>query len=500
MKLHIDSRRTVGVRDRMIYGQFLEHFHRVTYGGVFDPGSPFSDGVGIRQDVVEALRRLNVPIVRWPGGCFVSDYHWRDGVGPERRPFYDKAWRVEDPNTFGTDEFVAFCRQIGAEPYICTNAGTGTIEEMSDWLEYCNLDHEGSNARLRISNGYREPHAVKYWSIGNENWGAFEMGSKTSEEWGRLTVEAAKLMKRVDPEAQLSAAALPDAGWNLNLLEHCGAYLDWISVHQYWDPIFETNDTAGFEQVVAQTANLDSSIRRAKGILEATGCDGHIRLAMDEWNLRGWYHPNIFTVKQRVDPAEYLTPRDRNDDNSLYTMADAVFSACFLNELHRYCRWVGMGCFSPTVNGRGCIFTHPDGIVLRPTYHVFELYGNHLGDVVLDSWGEGGELLHPLDRDGNAHAVDVLDVVATAFSDEPGQLALAVVSKDPSATHDIELDCPGIAPGTPVTTWTLNGSSPDAYNDIGVDGVTVCERAVGAFAPGMRLSFEPHSVTIVGIG
>jgi len=135
--------------DPSIFGQFLEHFHRQVYGGIYDPGSPLADERGFRLDVIRALRELRVPVVRWPGGCFVSAYHWLDGVCAHRQPSYDKAWRVEDPNTFGTNEFVTWCREIGAEPYICTNAGTGTPEEMSNWVEYCNLATEGRWAKLR---------------------------------------------------------------------------------------------------------------------------------------------------------------------------------------------------------------------------------------------------------------------------------------------------------------------------------------------------------------
>ena len=147
MIIHADGKRIIGKRDFMIFGHFIEHFHRQIYGGVYDPESPFADEDGFRTDVLEAMRRIRVPILRWPGGCFVSSYHWRDGVGEERTPSFDKAWRVEDPNTFGTDEYIKLCRKIGCEPYICTNAGTGTAEEMSDWVEYCNLESEGKNAR-----------------------------------------------------------------------------------------------------------------------------------------------------------------------------------------------------------------------------------------------------------------------------------------------------------------------------------------------------------------
>src|SRR5690554_6344855 len=222
MKYTFLSRRQLGHISPMIYGHFIEHFHRQIYGGVYDPSNPLSDEDGLRQDVLEAMKKIKVPILRWPGGCFVSSYHWKYGVGPIRTPMFDKAWRVEEPNSFGTDEFINMCSKIGCQPCICTNAGTGNPEDMSDWVEYCNLENEGPYAKMRIKNGYNTPHNVKYWSIGNENYGSWEIGAKSSKEWGCLVLEAAKMMKRVDPTIELSAAALTDLDWNVNLLKHCG--------------------------------------------------------------------------------------------------------------------------------------------------------------------------------------------------------------------------------------------------------------------------------------
>ena len=272
MRFTITPKRELFKRDPMIYGHFLEHFHRQIYGGVFEPGSPLSDEDGFRKDVLEALRKIRTPIIRWPGGCFVSSYNWKKGVGPVRTPFFDKAWRVEDPNTFGTDEFIKLCRKLDCEPYICTNAGTGTAEEMSDWLEYCNLENEGEFARMRIANGYPEPYNVKYWSIGNENYGHWEIGAKGTMEWARLVMESAKMMKHVDPTASLTAAALVDLDWNINLLRGSGERLDWISIHAYWDAIHQTNDLAplrtlhvlyrrngSFHRAGARTADCDGS-------------------------------------------------------------------------------------------------------------------------------------------------------------------------------------------------------------------------------------------------
>ena len=192
----------------MIFGQFIEHHDRQVYGGLFWPGHPLSDEDGFRKDVIEALREIKVPIVRWPGGCFVSAYHWKYGIGPKRQPMWDKAWEVEDPNTFGTDEYVKWCRKVGCEPYICTNAGSGNEEEMSDWVEYCNLN-VGKWGRQRIANGYPKPHDVLYWSVGNENWGGWEMGAKTVAQWGPLVRESAKMMRGADRRIYLLAGRLP---------------------------------------------------------------------------------------------------------------------------------------------------------------------------------------------------------------------------------------------------------------------------------------------------
>jgi alpha-N-arabinofuranosidase len=231
--VHVEAHRGFRRYNRQIFGQFIEHFHRQIYGGIFEPGSPLSDRRGFRPDVMEAVRALRVPIVRWPGGCFVSSYHWADGVGATRRPVYDKAWLVEDPNTFGTDEFVAWCREIGAEPYICTNAGTGGSEEMADWVEYCNATL-GAWARRRAANGNLQPHDVRYWSVGNENYGDWEMGAKTSKQWAPFVAESAKMMLRVDPALKLSAAAVSTVDWTLPLLTAAGRYLAFVSIHKYW--------------------------------------------------------------------------------------------------------------------------------------------------------------------------------------------------------------------------------------------------------------------------
>lgn len=496
MKLCIWKERILGKRSLMIYGHFIEHFHRQIYGGVYDPGNPLSDEDGFRTDVLEAMRKIRVPVLRWPGGCFVSSYHWKNAVGKERRPMFDKAWRVEDPNTFGTDEYIRLCRKTGCEPYICTNAGTGTAEEMSDWVEYCNLPCEGEYARWRIANGYKDPHKVKYWSIGNENYGFWEIGAKSAGEWSRLVTEAAKMIKHVDPLTELTAAALTDLDWNIELLKKSGQFLDWISIHEYWDGIHQDNHYANYEQSMAYTAHTETSINKIRGLLMAMGLEKKIRIAFDEWNLRGWYHPNAHTIRQGVTKEEYLYPRDENDDNTKYTMADAVFTACFLNALNRNCDIVGMANFAPIVNTRGCIYTYPEGIVLRSTYHVFDLYVNYLGDQVLDCWSPDTVKMHVKNKAGDAVSIDQIDMVATAFSSQEGY-ALAVVNK--SADEPAELTIELFATGQMVL-YSVNGESTESYNDVGHTGVDIRTEELGRYEPGKKVTLAPHSVNIIQIG
>jgi alpha-N-arabinofuranosidase len=504
MDLHIDRERTIGKRNPMIYGHFLEHFHRMVYGGVYDPASKFADSDGFREDVIEALQRVKTPVIRWPGGCFVSAYHWKDGVGKTREASYNKAWFVEEPNTFGTDEFVKLCRKIGAEPYICTNLGTGTAEEASDWVEYCNLKNQGRFAKMRIANGSTEPFGVKYWSLGNENYGHWEIGAKKADEWAELVTETAKMMHAVDSSLELSAAAT-GRDWTRKVLESAGRHLRWISIHGYWDNnrIDDPDDPerlgtlADFDQSMAISGDLD--IKWLRGLLSTLGLEKKIKVAYDEWNLRGWYHP-FSLMNYEAWPfsnEKIISLRDRNDDNSQYTMADAAFSACFLNMCLRNCDVIGMANFSPFVNGRGAICTHKDGLVLRPTFHVFDLYANCLGDTVLDTFSTD-ETLTLKDKSGREKTISALDTVATL--DGEGKLILAVVNRDSQAVHKLNLRLKGWSEPQTYRIQSLVGASADAYNDVGHTDAAPEKPLDLKYEPGSGISLPPHSVNIVTVG
>ncbi len=443
--------------DRMIFGLFIEHFHREIYGGIFEPGSKLSDENGFRKDVIDAMKELKVPIVRWPGGCFASSYHWLNGVGSKRQPDFDKAWQVEEPNTFGTDEFVLWCKKIGAEPFICSNAGTGSSEEMSNWVEYCNLD-AGRFGRLRHDNGHAQPYNVKFWSIGNENWGSHEMGAKAVTEWGPLVRESAKMMRRVSPDLRLFAAALPQKEWTLPLLKVAGDYLDYVSIHNYWDGDHEHLNPASYMDCMMKTSSIEAEIKRTIEILDESGYRDKIKIAFDEWNLRAWLHPGLFNSRAKMD----IKARDNNDINSTYTMADALFSACFLNTCLRNARDVKMACLSPAVNAAGALYVYTDGLVKRSTFYVLALYANQLKKNIVKI-KTTSEIL----RNGH-QSTPALDVVLTC-DDNKTHFVLAAVNKNPTKEMVLRLDFKqlGLQPSKQIKGMVLSGKSQDDYNDVG---------------------------------
>lgn len=472
---------------RDVFGHFVEHFHRQVYGGIYDPGSSLSDERGFRLDVVEAMRELRPSVVRWPGGCFVSSYHWLDGVGPERRRHYDKAWRVSDPNTFGTHEFVAWCRAIGAEPYVCTNAGTGTAEEMSDWVEYCNLPEGGRWSALRAANGSPEPLRVPYWSIGNENYGDWEMGAKTAAEWAVLVRESAKMIRRVDESVVLLTAARADLEWTLPLLEAAGPYLDLVSLHGYWDTLNRVDAPADYLTAVGRSLGPQHDIARTVAILEATGLRDRVKIAFDEWNLRGWHHPDGTS-------AAAIAARDRNDDNRTYTMADALFSASFLNSCLRAGDMVRMANIAPSVNARGPLYVHPHGLVRRSTFHVLSLYATALGPQVLDVAATS----RPLEG-GDVPEVDVpvVDVLAT-LGEARDEVQLVLLNRDPARPVSCRVSLGGHVLEGDHPATVLTGAGPDAYNDVGRPSA-VAPRSTTAHFDGGRTLLGPHSLTLVRV-
>jgi len=478
----------------MLFGGFIEHFDGQIYGGLFDPGSPLSDKNGFRKDVVAALKELKLSIVRWPGGCFASGYHWKEGVGKSRRPVADPVWGVVDPNTFGTDEFVRWCRLVGCEPYICSNAGNGSPEEMRDWVEYCN-GREGDSARARLANGHPDPLQVRYWSIGNENWGGHEIGAKTPQEWGPLVLNSAELMRAADPNLTLLAAATPNRDWTLPLLKTAGGQLQYVAIHEYWLPCWGENLTPDYLACIMRSGGPESTIKRVVELLDEAGCRGRIKIAFDEWNLRGWHHPGFprKQVSDAGDPtvAELIRAREKNAIASQYTMADALFSASFLSACLRHADDVGMANIAPIVNTRGPLFVHPKGVVKRATFHTLAMYANHLEGRVAKLDLEAGMLVH-----GNDF-LPVIDALATV--DEAGKKwAIALINRHPSKVVACAVKIEGVLLEGAHAATLLAGDSPDAYNDVDHPSRVAPKKTQLTFKRGVT-SLEPHSLTILKV-
>jgi len=478
----------------MLFGGFIEHFHRQIYGGLYEPGSPLSNEHGFRKDVIRAMRELKLSVVRWPGGCFASGYHWKDGVGGNRQPTFDVVWGVEDPNTFGTDEFVKWCRLVGCEPYICTNAGNGTPEEMREWVEYCN-GTEGRYARMRADNGNPKPLNVRYWSIGNENWGSHEIGRKSAQEWGPLVNESAELMLGVDPDLRLLAAATPKRDWTLPLLAAAGKHLDSVAIHQYWLPCWQEELRPDYLSCIMLSEKPEQTIAGVIDVIEEAGYRGKIKIAFDEWNLRGWHHPG-FPRKQPSaddDPAvrKLIEKRELNADAAQYTMADALFSASFLNACLRHAEDVDMANIAPIVNTRGPLYVHRDGIVRRTTFHTLAMYANELQGRVGRLDLESGMLVQ------GERFVPVLDAVATV--DELGKTwAVALVNRHPSETVACTVRMKDVSLDGTYEAFILAGDSPDAFNDAERPDRVVPKRMPLTFRKGV-VRLLPHSLTIVRI-
>ncbi|MCM1311443.1 MAG: hypothetical protein NC206_00230 [Bacteroides sp.] len=411
-------------------------------------------------------------------------------MGPERTPVYDKSWQVEDPNTFGTDEYIKWCHKVGTEPYICTNAGTGTPEEMSDWVEYCNLSI-GKYGRMRMANGYEIPYNVKYWSVGNENYGDWELGAKTVKDWGPLVCESAKLIRSVTRDAKLFAAGRADRNWTVPLLNAAGRHLDYISLHGYYDPrpLYHYNTPSPYLDCMMQTERPENEIKETIKILEETGFRGKIKIAFDEWNLRYWHHPWHGDLRKGFE----IEARDKNDINSTYTMADALFSACFLNSCLRNASDVEIACFSPIVNTRGAIFVHPDDIVKRTTFHTFSMYTNMLEEWIVPIETKVAQLA------GNNQSTPVIDGILTSNTEET-RFVYAIVNKDPQNSRNIRLDFKGmpIIKGKKIKGVVLKRESTDDYNDIGHENKVVPEATSYALNNGI-VTLPPHSLNILFI-
>ena len=481
----IDPTATPKPYSRMIFGGFIEHFDNQVYGGVFEPGSPLADEKGLRKDVIEALKELKVAVIRWPGGCFVDAYHWRKGVGKNREPYGDPRWGVMELNTFGTHEFVELCRRVGAEPYICFN-GLADVQENLDWVAYCNAT-EGPLAEMRKANGQPEPFKVKFWSVGNERY---------DKAYVERVRDTAKAIKARFPEVQITCAG-SQSGQALNayLLEQAGEHLDYVSIHDYWLPRGKELPDFDYLTAVMKSEMPEACVRIATKSLADHG-RGRIQIAFDEWNLRAWQHPGFprDSVKDFQDPeVRRLVElrRRQNDAASQYTVADALFSASFLNACLRHCEDVGMANIAPIINTRGPLYVHPEGIVKRTTFHALAMYANLLESRVGKLQVEASPLVQ------GKGSIPVVDAVATC-DESGGKWAIALINRHPEKTAACTVRIGNLLPDGQYDATVLAGDSPEAYNDVEYPHRVAPEQKKVALARGV-VNLPPHSLTIMHV-
>ena len=498
-RIKVDKDRIIGKINRQVYGYLVEHVGRCVYGGIYEEGSPLSDESGFRKDVLEALKRARCPVLRWPGGNFTSFYHWEDGVGPkESRPTkYDLAWRVDESNRFGTDEFVQYCRAVGAEPYICVNVSRqSTPEEAAHWVEYCNRKGNSYYAKLRERNGYPEPHGVKYWGIGNEVYWARGKGNFTPSEYASLLEEYVTLMKSVDPTIKIVAVGLgpepeevkkgppqskrmenllkQSLDWSSEVLRKSGDLIDYISFHKYYG----TEDYYG---TVAAPADAEPMLTRLQELINMTttgsGREEPVKIAFDEWGF-GW--PMLTTGWPLYE--------------TNYSLKEGLYAAGMLNVFHRQCNAVTMAIFSQLANVLGAIVTAENELRLTPIYLAIDLYANHSGDTALDTLVQSETFdTEYLDLKN----VPYIDATATVDEDG-GKLYLATVNRHRDQDAECRIALDGFTPKREARVFELNGPYPMARIEIGhADIVNVQEKTITGIGSDFRYVFPAHSATVI---
>ena len=436
-----------------LYGHFAEHLGRCIYGGIYvGEGSDIPNIRGFRTDVIEALKALDVPVLRWPGGCFGDTYHWRDGIGPrENRPsIVNVHWGgVTEDNSFGTHEFLDFCELIGAEPYINLNVGSGTVQEASEWVEYVTSSNESPMTKLRKENGRQEPWKVKYWGIGNENWGCG--GHMTPEYYADLYRQFATYC-RGDIYRIAGGPNTDDYNWTRVLMEKT-ARLHWlvqgVSLHYYtlpdgWEPKASATvfDEAGWAKTMRQALRMEELVTRHSAIMDQYDPAKRIGLIVDEWGT--W-----FQVEPGTNPG-FLYQQN--------TMRDALVAGIHLNIFNNHADRVKMANIAQMVNVlQSMILTQEGQMVLTPSYYAFKMFSVHQGATLL-----------PLTFTSPRYSTGgmTMDAINASASMKEGEINLTICNIDPGQAHKIVLTV--TADGYKTTSGQiLTSANMQDFNDFG---------------------------------
>jgi alpha-L-arabinofuranosidase len=484
--LTVDVHNPIGTVSPRLYGHFAEHLGRCCYDGLWvgqDTRGIKHDN-GIRLDVMQALKAMPVPLLRWPGGCYADHYHWRDGIGdPKKRPIrlgMSCGITVEDDNSFGLHEFMRLCGMLGAEPYLAGNVGSGTPQELCDWLEYCNATIGTTLAKERAANGSPAPFGVKLWGVGNENWGCG--GNFDSRTYAVEYRRFATMLRHVNDKAELVICGHDDA-WNMEVLQtnrnHMGL-IDHFSIHRYWINGGAELDFTEEEyyRLLAEADDTEAFVRRTAEMIKAvTGGKRKIGIALDEW---GVWHPEARTW----GPGEVQRRSLEGDYEQAGTVRDAIATAIALEGFHHQCNVLSMANLAQIVNVlHAPVMTNGAKMWLTPTYFVLQLHQPHIGAEAL-----------PIYVDQGTHLADGSGAVSGTASQREGRLALTLTNRhyDQPATISFSLH----TQFQRTDGRLLSGDSPRAMNtennpeNVKLTPVSASPDGAGRW----QVELPPHSV------
>jgi alpha-N-arabinofuranosidase len=487
---------------RHIYGHFAEHLGRCVYEGLWvGDDSAIANTRGFRNDVVAALRKLNIPNLRWPGGCFADTYHWTDGIGPrEKRPsIVNVHWGgCTENNHCGTHEFLDLCAQLNCEPYIAGNVGSGTVKEMSEWLEYITMPAESPMANLRRKNGRQDPWPLTYWGVGNENWGCG--GNMRAQYYADLYRQYASYCRHLTPGKRLYKIACGfHDDWNEILMREAGRFMDGLSIHYYtvpgtWNKKGSATDFSldEWRTTMQKAWSVDGFLHRTEGIMDRYDPEKRVGMILDEWGT--W-----FDVEPGTNPG-FLYQQN--------TIRDALVAGLSLNLFHHHAERLHMTNIAQTVNVlQAMVLTEGAKMLLTPTYHVFEMYKVHQDATLLPSMVESPEYVPAMSPAPNPGAAGfsmpwdaVAQISASASRNAEGKIHISLCNLHHDEATDIAIDLRGTTPsnltGRILSAPALNSMNtfeePNAVKPTAFDGFRLAKT-------GITISLPARSVVVLEI-
>ncbi|MBD3254130.1 MAG: hypothetical protein GF383_03515 [Candidatus Lokiarchaeota archaeon] len=505
--INVNSEKTT--INQNIYGSFIEHIGECIHNGIwtYDPVSVplVSDQYPrikkVRMDVLDALKNMNLPLLRAFGGCYADLYHWKDAIGPlnERKTVKNLHWGEKEfeemegvgpviENQFGTDEFLALCEIINAEPYLNVNYGSGTPGEAADWVEYCNGTTNTPFGTLRAKNGREKPYNVKIWGIANEIYGFWEVGyEKDPENYAEKYLKFAKKMREKDPTLKLIACGYQNSSWNRSVLEHIGQdWVDYLSFHLYLPyiaggrekPTHPDNEKC-YHALMASSRLVEGQLNNAwKDITTVFGNQTHVRLAFDEWGL--WY-------------------LNRDIIKTNFNLQDGIYTALILKLLQRTSGICPIANWAQLINCIGMIQTDPDGLILTPVYLAFKMISEHSFNNLIDAVLVQSPTFDSSKFGAIPKYKDVPYLESSSTIDDKGEnLSILLLNKHISDSLTVNVEIKEFLPENKAKIFELTGDSPFEYNTTEYrDKITISERVIDNIEPNITINLEPHSLAIL---